>query len=276
MSGAFMGGIGMTETLLTSPSVESTIQDLRERWLRAREAAFRAVSAQNKPENEFLSELSQFTEESFDELLKSVFLNSRNLGRGYQKANGLTWEKSDFTEFAKDLGSPCLVGNWEQKTSAHVLRRSGCPGGKSAGQRYCQYWREAIDGFAIGISDDVGFVRNSSISVGDESCVDVFFDEESSPTDAIWTNANKWGPLPEDIRSDLDLIQQKFSEMKVDLKFLGLSEKNLSYKLEPKENLTCGSAGHIYRGHLEKMVKEKFPLFKLKDASPVAVYGERA
>jgi hypothetical protein len=262
--------------MLISSSVESTIQDLRERWLRAREAAFRLAFAQNKSENEFLSELSQLTEESFEELLKSVFLNSRNLGMSYQKAKSLTWEKSDFTGFAKDLGSPCLSGNWEQKTSAHVLSRSGCADGKSGGQRYCQYWREAIDGFVIGISDDVGFVRNSSISVGDDSCVDVFFDEEASPTDAIWSNANKWGALPEEIKPDLDFIQQKFDEMKVDLKFLGLSEKNLLYKLEPKENLTCGSAGNIYRSHLEKMVKEKFPLFKLKDASPVAVYGERA
>lgn len=255
--------------------VENTILELSDRWLRAREAAFKKVFSKDKTESEFLTDIGRVEQTQFEELLKSVFLNSRNLGLSYQKANNLTWEKSDFTTFAKDLGSPCLGGIWEKKTSAHVLSRQGCSG-KSVGQRYCQYWREAIDGLVVGISDDVGFVRNSSVGVGDDSCVDVFYDDESSPTDAIWNNANKWGVLPEEIKADLELIQHKFNEMKIDLKFLGLSEKNLLYKLEPKENLTCGSAGNIYRGHLEKLVKEKFPLYGLRDASPVAVYGERA
>ncbi|NJM09467.1 MAG: hypothetical protein HC883_00770 [Bdellovibrionaceae bacterium] len=223
-----------------------------------------------------MTDLDCLEEGQFEEFLKSVFLNSRNLGLSYQKANNLTWEKSDFSAFAKDLGSPCLGGVWDKKTSAHVLSRGGCGSGKSAGQRFCQYWREAIDGLVIGISDDVGFVRNSSVGVGDDSCVDVFYDDESIPTDAIWDNANKWGALPNEIRGELELIELKFGEMKIDLKFLGLSERNLLYKLEPKENLTCGSAGSIYRSHLEKLIKEKFPRYGLKDASPVAVYGERA
>lgn len=262
--------------MVNSSAVENTIPDLKNRWLRAREASFQKVFARYQSENEFLSELNCINEEQFEELLKAVFLNSRNLGVSYQRAKNLTWEKSDFTSFARDLGSPCLNGSWEQKISAHVLSREGCSGGKSAGQRYCQYWRESIDGFVVGISDEVGFVRNSSLSVGDGSCVDVFFDEESSPTGALWNNIYKWGALPEEIKMELDLIEQKFNEMKIDLKFLGLSEKNLLYKLEPKEHLTCGSAGNIYRSHLEKLVKEKFPLFNLKDASPVAVYGEHA
>lgn len=256
--------------------VENTIQDLGTRWQLARESAYNKIFEDRKQENEFLLELNKLEEEKFEELLKSIFLNSRNLGLSYQKSKNLTWEKSDFTAFANKLGSSCLAGLWELKPSAHVLSREGCDSGKKIGRRYCQYWREAIDGLVVGISDEVGFVRNSSISVDDERCIDVFFDEESSPTDAIWSNANKWGALPDSIKEDLEGIQQKFEKMKINLKFLGISEKNLLYKLEPKENLTCGSAGTIYRSHLEKLVKEKFPFFSLKDASPVAVYGERA
>ncbi len=257
-------------------SVENTIEDLSARWKLAREGAYGKIFEVAKHEAEFLLDLNQLVEEKFEELLKAIFINSRLLGLSYQKAKSLTWEKSDFTAFADKLGSPCLAGVWEQKPSAHVLSREGCGSGKKSGRRYCQYWREAIDGLVVGISDEVGFVRNSSIAVDDEKCIDVFFDEESSPTDAIWSNSNKWGALPASIKSDLEGIQQKFEEMKIDLKFLGISEKNLLYKLEPKENLTCGSAGTMYRTHLEKLVKEKFPLFSLKDASPVAVYGERA
>lgn len=256
--------------------VESTVQDLGARWKVAREYAFREVLKSRVREDEFLLDINSLEEEKFDELLKSVFLNSRNLGRSYQKSKNLSWEKSDFATYAGRLGSPCFQGTWETKPSAQVLNRKGCTSGRQIGHRYCQYWREAIDGLVVGISDEVGFVRNSSVAVNDDECIDVFFDEESSPTDAIWSNSNKWGALPENLRIDLEAIQQKFSEMKIDLKFLGLSEKNLLYKLEPKENLTCGSAGTIYRSHLEKLVKEKFPFFNLKDASPVAVYGERA
>ncbi len=257
-------------------NVEETIPELTKRWQRAREAAHSQVFASSLQESDFLSKLPQIEGEKFEEFLKLVFLNSRNLGRSYQKANSIVWEKDDFTKFAGHLGSPCLTGTWVKKDSAHVLSRKGCGEGLKFGRRYCQYWREAIDGLVLGISDEVGFVRNSSISVEDGDCTDVFFDDESSPTGAIWSNANKWGALPESLKEDLVNIEQKFIEMKIDLKFLGLSEKNLLYKLEPEENLTCGSAGTIYRSHLEKIVKEKFPLLTLKDASPVAVYGERA
>ncbi|NJL26052.1 MAG: hypothetical protein HC902_13385, partial [Calothrix sp. SM1_5_4] len=58
--------------------------------------------------------------------------------------------------------------------------------------------------------------------------------------------------------------------------FLGLSDGRLYYKLEPGESLTCGSAGTIYRNHLRNAVLERFPQVDLTDASPVAVYGERA
>lgn len=274
-----MGDLEKTEVLFveaTKTRVENTIEDLSDRWQRARETACNKIFAIRKREDEFLLDLNILDEQQFEDLLKSLFLNSRNLGLSYQKSKNLTWEKSDFNKFASRLGSPCLSGDWELKPTAHVLSRDGCDAGKSMGRRYCQYWREAIDGLVTGISDDVGFVRNSSVSVNDHKCIDVFFDDESSPTDAIWTNSNKWGALPESIKADLDRIQQKFNDMKIDLKFLGLSEKNLLYKLEPKENLTCGSAGTIYRSQLEKLVKEKFPDFNLKDASPVAVYGERA
>lgn len=261
--------------MLAAVRVENTIQELRERWFRSRVAALKKIFNQVLSEDDFFLNINLQSEEDFEQLLKLIFLNSRNLGISYQKLYQLTWEKKDFTVFLKKLGSPCLLGDWDEKNTAHVLSRNGCNQGKLSGSRYCQYWREAIDGLVVGISDDVGFVRNSSIAAGDETCIDVFFDEEANPTDAIWNNSDKWGVLPEEIKLELSKIEQKFLEMKIDLKFLGLSEKNLTYKLEPKENLTCGTAGNLYRSHLEKLVKEKFPLLNLKDASPVAVYGER-
>lgn len=257
-----------------SISVENTILDLKSRWLRAREYSISKVIATANSEISFFFEINLISEEVFEDLLKVIFLNSRNLGLSYQKAKNLSWERIEFINYAKSLGSPCLNGEWEQRSTASVLTRKGCKEGIQLGHRYCQYWREAIDGLVIGLSEDIGFVRNNTVTIEDDLCVDIFYDDESIPTDAIWNNSNKWGQLPPAIQSDLATIEQKFNEMKVDLKFLGLSEKTLYYKLEPKENLTCGTAGNIYRNHLEGLIKEKFPLIKLKDASPVAVYGE--
>mgnify|MGYP000887056703 CR=1 FL=1 len=90
--------------------VESTVQDLGARWKVAREYAFREVLKSRVREDEFLLDINSLEEEKFDELLKSVFLNSRNLGRSYQKSKNLSWEKSDFATYAARLGSPCFHG----------------------------------------------------------------------------------------------------------------------------------------------------------------------
>lgn len=259
-----------------SHHVASTIPDLAARWKMARESAFRNVTAETKTEKVIFAGLNDLEESKFEDLLKLVFLNSRNLGISYQKAKNFVWERDDFVLFLQELGSPCLQGSWERRPTAAVLSRHGCESGRTLGQRSCQYWREAIDGLVMGISDEVGFARNQSICTQHDDCVDVFYEEEASLTDAIWGNTNRWGLLPDSVKSDLAAIEKKYRELKIDLKFLGIKEKDLFYKLEPKENLTCGSAGTIYRLKLEELVKDKFPDLTLKDASPIAVYGERA
>lgn len=264
------------QLVVTNQEVEQTVQDLGGRWTRAREAAFFQVVGEKKGERESLQNLKLMSEESFESLLKAVFLNSRNLGRSYQKSHQVAWELSDFEIFAPRLGGPCLKGLWEDRPTAKVLVRAGCPSGSEGGPRVCQYWREAIDGLTVGISDDVGFVRHECLPSGNESCLDVFFQDEVSPTDAIWSNSHKWGTIPGSMQADLDAIQRRFHAMKIDLTFLGLVEKEIIYKLEPREKLTCGTEGASYRTHLAELVKLKFPHLKLKDASPVAVYGERA
>lgn len=258
-----------------SSTIQSSIEPLRRRWKGAREAAVFKFTGLGS-EDEFFDNINIVSDEDFESVVKELFLNSRKLGLGYQRANQLTWERDEFVQYLPSLGSPCAKGAWLKKEKASVLVRGGCINGTRLGTRYCQYWREAFDGLVLGLSEDVGYVRHSSIGAGDARCEDIIYDDEASPTDAIWTNPYRWGELPVDMRSDLHEIEKRFDDLKIDLKFLGVAEQNLFYKLEPKENLTCGSAGTIYRSHLEKIVKEKFPNLRLKDASPVAVYGEKA
>ncbi|MCC6278906.1 MAG: hypothetical protein IT289_13415 [Oligoflexia bacterium] len=256
-------------------SVGNTVVELSNRWKRARVSAIREIG-DGREENEFLAILETLSIDSFEKLLKIVFFNSRKLGNSYQKSIGLTWERSDFVLYLSQLGSPCLSGSWSGSAKADSLKRKGCSSGVCHGQRYCQYWREAVDGLVLGLSVDVGFARHASVNAGDSFCEDVIYQDEASLSDAIWENRSRWGSLPNNMRDDLDSITQKLSRQNIDLRFLGVAEGNLFYKLEPKKNLTCGSAGALYRSQIEFMVKQKFPQIKLRDASPVAVYGEKA
>lgn len=270
-----MGGLEATGLLSLTENVQETIGDLSKRWQGSRLAAIRTVTRLTT-ESDFFHSLHDFKEDQFESILKTVFLNSRKLGQGYQRSYGISWELIDFSTYLTGLGSPCLKGNWSASSSSVSLIRSGCGAGNDGGLRFCQYWREATDGLTLGLSDSTGYARHGCMNAGDKSCIDVFYQDELVPTDAIWKSQYKWGVLPEEMRPDLELIEKKFSGLKIDLKFLGVSENNLFYKLEPKENLTCGSAGTIYRNHLEKMIENKFPSIRLRDASPVAVYGEKA
>lgn len=264
----------MNTTLNTVNNVLNTVEGLSQRWKKAREASFR-THFESLDESDFFNKINQIPIEKFEEIIKETFLNSKKLGQSYQKNYKIAWERSDFVEHLTKMNSPCLKGRWSEKEKANVLTRKSCEGAKF-GSRYCQYWREAIDGLVLGLSDEVGYVRHCSVNSGDSDCVDIFFQDEVIPTDAIWSNQHRWGRLPKDMQSDLQEIEKKFQDLEIDLKFLGLAEKNLFYKLEPKKNLTCGTAGTLYRNRLEKIVSEKFPLVQLKDASPVAVYGEKA
>lgn len=252
-----------------------SLPDLDARWKLARISAIMKVKPIDN-EDLFLSSLSSYEKEDFENVLKGVFLNSRKLGVSYQRYTQITWERSDFKKYFQFLKSPCLQGNWESKKNGDALVRNGCSEGKSYGSLYCQYWREALDGLVLGLSDDAGYARHSAITSGDKTCLDVFYEDQKHLTDAIWSNEHRWGELPSEIIPQLDDMKLEFQKLGIELDFLGVKESELYYKLESKKHLICGATGNIYRHMLEKKTSEFLPNLKLKDASPVAVYGERS
>jgi hypothetical protein len=174
------------------------------------------------------------------------------------------------------LNSPCLKGQWQSNNTSASLKRSGCEAGKKNGARYCQYWREAVDGLVMGLCETERYARHSCLSVGDSECVDVFYTESTEGSNqAIWNNQLRWGPIPIEKKDGLTKIEDVFQKMNVTLKVLGMSEKKLFYKMESKGTLSCGSNGTFVRNYLEKLVHEIWPDVELTDASPLAVYGEK-
>lgn len=141
-----------------------SVEDLANRWHAARRSALtNSFPFAMSSEDEYLQSLRSLSAIQYDELLKNIFLNSRKLGLGFQKAFGLVWDLSDLVEFLPALKSPCLHGAWEISSSARQITRSGCNGGTVGGLQYCQYWREALDGLVTGLCENERFVRHEGM-----------------------------------------------------------------------------------------------------------------
>lgn len=257
--------------------VQATILDLKTRWFKARQAVVGC-------EDEFLKNIHQQNDSKYEQILKKIFLNSRNLGRGYQKKYELSWELTDIQKHFSDLDVSCLQGQWVKKNKALVLTRNGCNNIKLSSQphRVCQYWREAIDGLVMGLCEQERFARHKCITVNNTNnenetcdyisrentlCEDVFYIEEEK-------NMYQWGQLPAQMQPQLVQLQEKFQNLKVKLTFLGLTEKQLFYRLESGEVSSCGTAGVIFKNLLKNNIDKIFPNIVLKDASPMAVIAE--
>lgn len=256
--------------------VTGSLTDLKVRWKKARCRAFKDIRPLNSSEEELLSRISNFPDLDFERILNNVFLNSQKLGRSYQKAFGITWERQDFVRYLAELDSPCGKGNWSEFIDASSLVRSGCTGGKTHGSRFCRYWREAFDGLVTGLSEKERFVRHQSIMAGDAECLDIIYTECADTSTTVWENQNKWGLIPREIVSDLSKVEQKFRQMGAEIKFLGVRERILYYRIDSIGGKTCGGGISVVRTFLEKTLKDLFPEFTPQDASPVAVYGDKS
>ena len=268
---SYVMGNDAENTLLNS------LQDLKIRWAKARAFALRESGVMELDEVGFFQSgaANLLSEPEYEEVLKKVYLNSRNLGVGYQKFHNIAWDLGDVSQYLPTLGSPCLVSNGELRGSSAVFFRSGCESGNKHGSRFCQYWREAHDGLIIGLCENERYVRHECVTLGNSQCVDVVFNDAAETSESIWNNRLRWGPIPDERKVELNDIQVKFDKMEVDLVFLGLKEQQLFYKMESKKNLSCGSSGEIMRTHLKNIMNEYWPQVKLSDASPLAVYGEK-
>ncbi len=253
--------------------VYSSIPDLKNRWQKSRLAVI-------ADESVFFQKIHELSESEFDDILKKIFLNSRNLGRGYQKQFQISWELTDISKYFMALGVPCISGQWKSKSNAIILSRAGCDSVRSNSitpHRICQYWRESIDGLVMGLCDHERYARHqckyiNTNAVGDSKiynqlCEDVFYREEEK-------DYFQWSSLPQEMQPALQQLQEKFHHLKVKLTFLGLAENQLFYRLESGEVSSCGTAGTLFKDLLTNNIKKIFPELTLKDASPIAVISE--
>lgn len=252
------------QTLAVSTHKKFDAMEFHRRWRLARIAALRGIEG-----DEEVNLLARVKTDR-DSILRTVFDNSRKLGMSLVRYLGLSWELSDIQEVLSFSDAPCLHGTWSEKPFAKVLHRPGCHVAKQVGSFYCDFWREAIDGLIMGVTEVERYARHESRGHGDPGCVDVFFEDRGL----------RWGAVPKKISDGLGALQEKFRLRKILLTLEGFSEGILYYRLESlsespnSQAPLCGTGGRMLHEALAREVRGCFPGLMIQDASPLAVYGE--
>lgn len=250
-----------------------SIKDFHCRWKRARTFALQTFLQPLYHDSNFENEtelLCLIPAEQQGLALRKVFDNSRKLGLSVSRFLNLSWEIQDISDVLSQSESPCLRGHWKDTKTGKALKRNGCPLPKTLGSFVCDYWREALDGLIMGVGETERYARHASVGHGDKECVDIFYDDSID----VNSQKSKFGEVPENISSELKWLTTFLIRQGVSLNLRGVSEGVLYYEFISHGKPLCGSSNRAIQALLSQEVKTRFPGLALKDASPLAVYGE--
>jgi hypothetical protein len=248
------------------------LNDLAQRWSRARRSALCAVLEQPSSDQSEAELLTLAAVKDLRETMRRGFDNSVRLGRGFAR----NFRPLSFAELPALLAhlapaAPCLAGTVQPIDKAGwLLTRNGCSCVPSPHQ--CDWWREVTDGLVVGLTGQVSeqqgdtvvrHTRHRSLGHGDDTCVDVLYADAESPL--------RYGSIPEHMRAGLDTVARTIARFDSTKKvtFLGLSEGVLLYQLRQHG---CGEDGAIDVAHtLERTLARRFPKLALLEISPRSV-----
>ncbi|MBK7844420.1 MAG: hypothetical protein IPJ71_12095 [Bdellovibrionales bacterium] len=270
----------LTGTVSLFSDSRFNIEDFKSRWTSARVAALKSVLGCQHPcsdenldfdldEENLL--LMRVKAEKKELILRAVFDFSRKLGVGFSRYFGISLEIQDLAEILPLSGSPCYLGKWERHKEAYVSLRPGCADERLLGSFGCDFWREALDGFIMGASDEARLARHRSLGHGDGDCADILFEDSGMGPQ----QGQHRGVIPESFAQGLEVIARNFSEKQITVKWDGYSEGVLYYRLEAAgAKSLCGAGGGLMHGVLKAEVQKFFPEIKVRDSAPLAVIGD--
>lgn len=237
--------------------------DLPQCWLRARAAALHRFAPGSLPELELVKAVSP---EDWGQALLAVFDNSLRLGRSCAQFVGGELDLTQLSECLARVAAPCLRQAFEPlPLRASQALRPPCSEGPTVGARYCDYWREALGGLVLGLSDGhVRHTRHRSAARGASACLDQLYTDPES--------AYRHGPIPEALEAGLAAVSASFARLAggSTVRFLGLSEQHLCYRIEGD---TAAGGALALSAMLERAVRRRFPELELIDSLPRAVFA---
>jgi hypothetical protein len=265
-------------------------EDLRCRWLLARVAALEktlgldhraggmSMEKINFYERELLAQIeeAQGTDlELKDSLLRLVFDHSRQLGISLVRYLNHSFELSDLVEILPELGSPCFTAKWKAHNQAFTLTRKGCTINIALNKSFqCDYWREALDGFVMGVGNDERLARHCSMGHGDSECQDVLF-LESEGKAIGGVSASRWGALPEELAGHLKVQVQSLEQKGFKLLVHGYAEGKLYYEMKAKASGNCSPGERMMVDYFETRLTQMFPNLELAEISPQSVLDHK-
>lgn len=130
----------------------------------------------------------------------------------------------------------------------------------------CDAWREAIDGLVLGLTGGARHTRTASAGHGQNSCVDLVYEDAESPL--------RYGDLDDELIPTLESVQKFVRNFRgADVRFLGVSEGVLLYQLD---TTGCDEHRAPARTLIENLLNTKLPHLQVRELSPRAVLAEGA
>ncbi|MCC6806326.1 MAG: hypothetical protein IT381_02790 [Deltaproteobacteria bacterium] len=190
--------------------------------------------------------------------LRRVFDHSLALAKSFGRHHGVVLEQPDLVSLLPALGLACGEREHRDGDASCWLERAPC---SEASKALCAFYREAIDGLVLGLTDgEVFFRRHRSGGNGDARCLDVLF------AAAAGAEQQKYGPIPEAMREGLLAAEQSLARLPgITVRFVGFSEGVLSYVVDTvSTDVAAGAA-------VDKAVKRRFAGLETRNLAPRSV-----
>jgi len=255
------------------------LADLKHRWRDARvsaatsavDAGDLALLAADDPDGVEVALVRKIPPDRVDEALKRVFDNSRRLALSASRRYSIRFELDDFIGLFQAAQIPCATGSWAKRSHARVSERQGCSFGANREVRMCDWYREAMDGIIMGLGETERIVRHGSQAYGDDGCLDIVFDDAPEAVADL-----SYAPVPTPMAGHLQQVVHAFKQRGLSLNWDGYRAGTLFYTLTPEQSdlPLCTGKGRAAHGDVIAAVRAVFPVVRVQDSSPLAVYGE--
>lgn len=232
-------------------AIERVASELSTRWSRACAEALAPIGGEDA--------LVSLAAADLEAVLRRAFDNGLALGRSFCRHYAVVLEQHDLAWLLPRLGDCASGRELLHCGGTSWLQRMPCT---SVSAARCAFYREALDGLVLGLSDGEIFFRRHRAGATDSTCLDVCF------AAATGSDAEKYGPIPVDMADALAQVAAGLKRLPgIGVRFVGLSEGVLSFVVEVADSELAADAA------VERAVKRRFASLTTRNLAPRGVLG---